>query len=209
MRRVSIVFLFLFVFLASLLPAACGGDGDGKGDLANGKVFDQAELESCLRSDGFRIEPRNTETGIDFTARSRSGLITTDIAVEKSPDEAKTREDAWKDLAAGAGVEDIDDYYFRYGNVLIGYERVPSKRDQAPLERCLTVGERAVGVSSAARPTCRPVPASRRDRSANSRREPSERAACVREVCEPEASSPSSRARRTRAPCGSWSAARR
>ena len=94
----------------------------------------------CLpRTRAGRIEPRGTDTGIDFTARSRSGLTRlTDIAVERTPDAAKTREDAWKELAAGAGVENIDDYYFRYGNILIGYERVPSTPDQAPIERCLS-----------------------------------------------------------------------
>ncbi len=134
MRRAPI----LFLLVASLLPAACGGGDDGKGDLANGKVFDQAAVQSCLRDQDFRIEPRETDTGIDFTARSPSGLITADIAVERTPDAAKTREDAWKELAAQAEIENIDDYYFRYGNILIGYERVPSERDQAPIERCLS-----------------------------------------------------------------------
>ena len=128
----------LFLLVASLLPAACGGGDDGKGDLANGKVFDQAELQSCLRDQGFRVEPHETDTGIDFTVRSRSGLISMDVGVERTPDDAKTREDAWKELAAQAEVENIDDYYFRYGNILVGYERVPSERAQARTERCLS-----------------------------------------------------------------------
>ena len=134
MRRAPIMLLLV----ASLLPAACGGGDDGKGDLANGKVFDQAELQSCLRDQRWRVESRGTDTGIDFTARSPGGLISADIAVEPTPDDAKAREDAWKDLAAQSGVENIDDYYFRYGNVLTAYERVPSEGDRAPIERCLT-----------------------------------------------------------------------
>ena len=135
MRRGSI----LFLLIASLLPVACGGGGgDGKGDLANGKVFDQRELQSCLRGDGFRIEPRNTDSGIDFTARSRDGLVSADIGVESGPDQAKAREDAWRKLAEDAQVENIDDYYFRYGNVVVAYERVPSEADRASIERCLS-----------------------------------------------------------------------
>jgi hypothetical protein len=122
----------------SVSLAACGGGDDGgKGDLAQGKAFDQAGLQRCLRGEGLRITPRGTDTGIDFTARSRSGLLTTDIAVERTPDEAKTREDAWKELAAQAEVENIDDYYFRYGNVVIAYEQVPSASARATVERCL------------------------------------------------------------------------
>ena len=35
-------------------------------------------------------------------------------------------------------MENIDDYYFRYGNVIVAYERVPSESDRAKLERCLS-----------------------------------------------------------------------
>jgi hypothetical protein len=120
-----------------LLIAGCGGGDGGKGDLASGKVFDEGALKSCLREQGFRVEPHKTDTGIDFTARSRSGLVSTDIAVERTPAAAKTREDAWKELAAQAGVENADEYYFRYGNVIVAYERVPSESALATVERCL------------------------------------------------------------------------
>jgi hypothetical protein len=101
-------------------------------------VFDRGELQACLRAQNWRIERRNTDTGIDFTTRSRSGLISADVGIEKSPAEVETREQDWKELAAQAGVENIDDYYFRYGNVVVGFERIPSKSDRAPVERCLT-----------------------------------------------------------------------
>ena len=70
--------------------------------------------------------------------RSRSGRNNADIAVEEDPDAAESREDEWKQLAADAGVENIDAYYFRYGNILIGYEQVPGQADRAPIERCLS-----------------------------------------------------------------------
>ncbi len=120
--------------------AGCGGgDGSGSSDLAKGKVFDQTELLRCLRGDGYRIERRNTDTEIDFTARSRSGLVTADIGVEQEgPDEAEAREAAWTKLAEQAEVENAGDYYFRYGNVVVAYERVPSESDRAGIERCLS-----------------------------------------------------------------------
>ncbi len=100
-------------------------------------MFGQAELQRCLRDRGWRIEPRSTDSGIDFTTRSRSGLISADVAVETTPAAAEQRAAAWKELAAQANIENIDDYYFRYGNVLVGFERVPSESDRAPLARCL------------------------------------------------------------------------
>ena len=125
--------------LLSLSLASCGdGDGGGSRDLAVGKTFDAAELRGCLRDQNWRIEPRVTDTGIDFTTRSRSGLISADVAVERTPADAQQREDSWKELATDAGVENIDDYYFRYGNVIVGFERVPSAADRAPIERCLS-----------------------------------------------------------------------
>ena len=125
--------------IACLLLAACGGGDDGGSkDLAAGKVFDQAELQQCLRDQKWRIEPRTTDSGIDFTTRSRSGLISADVGVEQTPADAEKREDAWKELAAQANVDNIEDYYFRYGNVIVGFERVPSESDRAPIERCLS-----------------------------------------------------------------------
>jgi len=119
--------------------AACGGgDNGGSGDLAKGKAFDQSELERCLRGARLRVEPRDTDTGIDFTARSRSGLISADFGVERTADDAEARENAWRKLAEQAQVENIDDYYFRYGNVVVAYERVPSKATRATVERCLS-----------------------------------------------------------------------
>jgi hypothetical protein len=120
-----------------LLAACGGGDDDGSDDLSAGKVFDQQELRQCLRDQRWRIEP-GTETGVDFTTRSRSGLISADVGVERTPAEAEKREDAWKQLAAEAGVDNVDDYYFRYGNVIVAFERVPSDTDRAPIERCLS-----------------------------------------------------------------------
>jgi hypothetical protein len=132
--------LVLPVLIVSLLAAAgCGGDGDGgNGDLANGKVFDPTVLKTCLRGEAFRIEPRETDIGIDFTVRWRSGLNNADVAVERDPAAAESREEEWKKLADEAGIDNIDDFYFRYGNVLIGYEKVPGKADRARIERCLS-----------------------------------------------------------------------
>ena len=72
--------LILVSLIAAL--AGCGGGDDGSGDLANGKVFDAAAVKSCLRKEGVRIEPHETDTGIDFTVRWGSGLENTDVAVE-------------------------------------------------------------------------------------------------------------------------------
>jgi hypothetical protein len=125
--------------LVVLSLAACGGGEDGGSeDLAKGKVFEEAELQSCLRKARFTIQPRDTESGIDFSARSRSGLVNVDVGVERGPEEAATREEAWRKLAEQAEVENIDDYFFRYGNVVVAYEQVPSESDRAPVERCLS-----------------------------------------------------------------------
>ena len=98
----------------------------GSDDLAKGKLFDQADVQRCLHGGGYRIERRNTDTEIDFTARSRSGAVTVDFGVESGPDQAEAREAAWTKLAEQAEVENAGDYYFRYGNVVAAYERVPS-----------------------------------------------------------------------------------
>jgi hypothetical protein len=128
---------FLLVLVASLLPVACGGGDEGRGDLANGKVFDATAVKSCLRKQGFRIEPRLSDVGIDFAVRWRSGLNSAEVAVEKDPGAAESREEEWKQIAGEAGIEDLDSYYFRYGNILIGYEKVPGEPDKARVERCL------------------------------------------------------------------------
>jgi hypothetical protein len=44
---------------------------------------------------------------------------------------------AWKQIAGEAGIEDLDSYYFRYGDILIGYEKVPGEPDKTRVERCL------------------------------------------------------------------------
>ena len=119
--------------------AGCGGgDGGSSDDLAKGKLFDQADVQRCLRGGGYRLERRNTDTEIDFTARSRSGLVTADFGVESGPDQAEAREAAWTKLAEEAEVENAGDYYFRYGNVVVAFERVPSASDRAGIERCLS-----------------------------------------------------------------------
>ena len=100
-------------------------------------MFDPAAVKSCLRKERFRIEPRATDTGIDFTVRWRSGVNDADVAVEQNPGAAESREREWKKLAADAGIDNIDSYYFRYGNLLIGYAKVPAKEDRARIERCL------------------------------------------------------------------------
>ena len=100
-------------------------------------MFDPAAVKSCLRKEGVRIEPHETDTGIDFTVRWDSGLENADVAVERDPGAAESREQEWKKLAADAGIENIDSYYFRYGNLLIGYAKVPAKEDRARIERCL------------------------------------------------------------------------
>ena len=91
-------------------------------------MFDPAAVKSCLREQGFRIEPRETDIGIDFTVRWRSGLNNADVAVEQDPGAAESREQEWKKLADEAGIDNIDTYYFRYGNILIGYEKVRARR---------------------------------------------------------------------------------
>ena len=134
MRRGSIA-----VLLASLLVSGCGGgDDSGSADLANGKVFDQAELRDCFRDQGFRVDPRQTETGIDLAVQWRSGQNNADVAVEPDPAAAESREEEWKQLADDAGIENAESFYFRYGNVLIGYEKVPGEQDRARIERCLS-----------------------------------------------------------------------
>ena len=92
-----------------------------------------------MRKARFTIQPRDTESGIDFSARSRSGLVNVDYGVERGPEDAASREEAWRKLAEQAEVENIDDYFFRYGNVVVAYEQVPSESDRAPVERCLSM----------------------------------------------------------------------
>ena len=129
---------YLAIVVALFLVGCGGGEDGGSEDLAKGKVFEVAELQSCLRKARFTIQPRDTESGIDFSARSRSGLVNVDIGVERGPEDAVAREEAWRKLAEQAEVEDIDAYYFRYGNVVVAYEQVPSDSDRAPVERCLS-----------------------------------------------------------------------
>jgi hypothetical protein len=101
-------------------------------------VFEQAELRDCLRDQGYRVEPRQTDTGIDLAVQWRSGLNNADIAVEADPGGAESREAEWKQLADDAGIENADSFYYRYGNVLIGYEKAPAEQDRARIERCLS-----------------------------------------------------------------------
>ena len=128
--------LIAIVLAAALLPAGCGDDG-GSGDLAPGKLFDPADVTGCLRNQGFAVERLRTDTGIDFTVRRRDGRNSIDVAVERSASDAADREQEWRKLAGDAGVDDAQDYYFRYGNLILGYERVPSKAFRRNVERCL------------------------------------------------------------------------
>jgi hypothetical protein len=130
---------FTLLLLVTALPVgACGGDGEGgSGDLAPGKVFDQAEVTRCLRGQGYRIERVPTDAGVDFTVRRRDGRNSIDVAVERTSGAAEAREQEWRKLAAEAGVEDAGAYYFHYGNVLLGFERVPSEAFRQEVERCL------------------------------------------------------------------------
>lgn len=124
--------------VAAMLPAACGGDSGGRGDLAPGKLFDPVDVTGCLRGEGFAVEPHRTDTGIDFTIRRRDGRNSIDVGVERSASEAADREGEWKGLADEAGVEDAQDYYFRYGNLILAYERIPSATFRQKVERCLS-----------------------------------------------------------------------
>ena len=123
---------------ASLAFVGCGGDDGDKGDLAAGKVFEQGQVQRCLRQKRLRIERRQTDTGIDLTARWRSGFNSVDVAVEATPADAADREQEWKHLAEQAQIEDAGSYYFRYGNVLVGFERTPDERDRALIDSCLS-----------------------------------------------------------------------
>jgi hypothetical protein len=125
------------VLLGALGIVACGGSGEGP-KAAGGKVFRQAEVKRCLKHQRLLLPSRRTETGIDFTAYWRNGRNRADFGVEPSPEAAATRQDAWEELAKQANVANPQAYYARYGNVVVGYQRLPSKADRALLERCLT-----------------------------------------------------------------------
>ena len=129
--------LFPTVLAAALLAAGCGDDGGGKGDLAAGKLFDPADVTRCLRAQGLSVERHPTDTGIDYTVRRRDGRNSIDMAVERSVADAADREEEWRKLAGDAGIESAEDYYFRYGNLLLGYARVPSEAFRRTVERCL------------------------------------------------------------------------
>ena len=130
--------LIAIVLVAASLPSACGGDGGGgSGDLAPGKLFDPADVMGCLRNQGFAIERKRTDTGIDYTIRRRDGRNSIDVGAEATASDAADREQEWRMLADQAGIEDAQDYYFRYGNLLLGYERVPSEAFRRTVERCL------------------------------------------------------------------------
>jgi hypothetical protein len=125
------------VLTAALLAAGCGDDGGGRGDLAPGKLFDPADVTSCLRAQRLAVERHPTDTGIDYTVRRRDGRNSIDMAVERSAADAADREQEWRKLAADAGIDNAQDYYFRYGNLLLGYARVPSDAFRRNVERCL------------------------------------------------------------------------
>ena len=125
------------VVLAGAMLAACGGEDDGRGDLAQGKLFDPGDVTSCLRDEGFSVEPQRTDIGVDLTVRRPDGRNSIDVGVERSATDAAEREKAWRKLAEDAGVDNAQAYYFRYGNLILGYERAPSERFRQKVERCL------------------------------------------------------------------------
>jgi hypothetical protein len=130
------------LLLAALLPlSGCGGGGGGGGgtsEPAGGKVLRPAAVQRCLKKQRLLVTPHATQSGIDFTAYWRNGRNQADFGVERAPGAAAAREEAWKKLAAQAQIKNVDAYYARYGNVVVGYERVPSTADRQRLERCLT-----------------------------------------------------------------------
>jgi hypothetical protein len=126
------------VLLGALGIVACGGGGGDGPKAAGGKVFRQAEVKRCLKHERLLLASRRTETGIDFTAYWRDGKNRADFGVELTPEGAATRLDAWEKLAKQANVENPRAYYARYGNVVVGYQRLPTRADRALLERCLT-----------------------------------------------------------------------
>jgi hypothetical protein len=127
---------------AALLPLGCGGDGDSDGDgsrdLAAGKLFDPADVTRCLRAQGFGAVPNRTDTGVDFTVHRRDGRNTIDVGVEQTAAAAADLEKEWRELADQAAIENPSAYYFRYGNLMLGYERVPSAEFRRKVERCLS-----------------------------------------------------------------------
>lgn len=128
------------LLLAALLPlSGCGGGGGGgTSKPAGGKVLRPAALQRCLKKQRLLLASHSTQSGIDFTAYWRDGRNQADFGVERTPEAAAAREDAWKKLAEQAHIKNVDAYYARYGNVVVGYERVPSAADRQRLERCLT-----------------------------------------------------------------------
>jgi hypothetical protein len=124
--------------LAALLaPAGCGGSGDKKPEPAGGKVLRPAALQRCLKRQRLLVTPHPTQSGIDFTAYWRDGHNQADFGLERGPEQAAAREDAWKQLAGQAHIANASAYYARYGNVVVGYEQLPSAADRLRLERCL------------------------------------------------------------------------
>ena len=122
--------------LVAVLPA-CGSDSDGKGDLASGKLFDPVDVTRCLRGEGFSVDAPQSGLEIDFTVRRPDGRNSIDVGVEPTASDAADREKEWRKLADEAGVEDAQSYYFRYGNLVLGYERIPTGAFRRKIERCL------------------------------------------------------------------------
>jgi hypothetical protein len=123
---------------ALMSPAGCGGDGgSGKEPQAGGKVLRPAALHRCLKRQHLLVASHATPSGIDFTAYWRDGRNQADFGLEQGPEQAAAREDAWKRLAEQAHIDDAGAYYARYGNVVVGWERLPSAADRLRLERCL------------------------------------------------------------------------
>src|SRR3954447_3468153 len=92
------------VMLAALLPLnGCGGGGD-KPQAAGGKVLHTPAVRRCLEKQRLLVARKGARNGIDFTAYWRDGHNQADFGVERGPEEAAAREDAWKQLAEQAHI---------------------------------------------------------------------------------------------------------
>jgi predicted ABC-class ATPase len=119
---------------ALLALVGCGDSGPSPG----GRTLNETAVKRCLKSKGLTVQGHQTESGIDFSAYWRDGRNSADIGVASTPGAAADLEESWKKLAQQAHVQNIDAYYFRHGNIVVGYERVPNATEKARVASCLT-----------------------------------------------------------------------